>query len=110
VKWEGWENVGSYPQNYEVCGTSPIVNYICIISIVAVAALSSGPLPHGSVGWLCLLFGADHVHIVPTAALLVAPSNMSDIPQTPVLYCYLWCHGSLHLRRPGFSTEGQAQL
>lgn len=86
-------------------------SFMCIISItVAAASCSVSTLPHSSVGWLCMLFGTDHVHIVPTASLLVAPPNMSDIPQTPVLYCYLWCHGSLHLCRPGFSTKGHTEL
>jgi hypothetical protein len=73
----------------------------------AVAAVSVGPLPHGGAGWLCVLFGADSVHVVPAAALLVAPQDVSHIPQTAVLHCDVWCHGGLHLCRPGFSAKGQ---
>lgn len=51
-----------------------------IIVIVAVASLSVRTVSYSCVGWLCVLSGAGHVYVVPTAALLVAPQNMPDIP------------------------------
>jgi hypothetical protein len=84
---------------------------MCLIHVTfAVATVSVRPLPHSCPGWLCVLFGADNVHIVLTAALLVAPQNMPHIPQTAVLYCDFRCHGSLHLGRPRFSAKGQIHV
>jgi len=76
----------------------------------AVATVTVRPLPHSCAGWLRVLFGADGVHIVLTAALLVAPQNVPHIPQTAVLYCDFRCHGSLHLCRPRFSAKGQIHV
>ena len=84
---------------------------MCLIHVTfAVATVSVRPLPHSCAGWLCVLFGADSVHIVLTAALLVAPQNVPHIPQTAVLYCDFRCHGSLHLCRPRFSAKGQIHV
>jgi len=77
---------------------------------VAVTTVTVNPLPHSCAGWLRVLFGADGVHIVLTAALLVAPQNVPHIPQTAVLYCNFRCYGSLHLCRPRFGAKGQIHL
>lgn len=86
-------------------------NCICLIYVtVAVITVTVRPLPHSCAGWLRVLFGADGVHIVLTAALLVAPQNVPHIPETAVLYCNVRCHGSLHLCRPRFSAKGQIHM